>query len=451
MLKTILYIYLFICISTVLNAQETVSQLFTLNKSLEYAYEHNADVLNKVLDRKIADKQINEVLSEGLPQLNADAGLNYNYQVQTSLLDASNFDPTAPEGAEIPVQFGQAYGAQAQITLEQLIFKGSYFVGIQAAKAFKEFAEKDYTNSKVDLAEAVSKAYYNALISKEQEQLSFKNYDRIDSLYRETKGLYENGFAESLDLLRSQVEFNNIKVERDRATEFKDASYRMLKLIMGYPANSPIELSDKLEDLDLGMDLSAVETFNYQNRSDYKLLNANLSLAELDVKNEKVQYYPEVNAFVNYGSNTNTGQASQIFDFGDRWFGFGTLGATVTVPIFDGFRKSSRIKQREITIQKIQNQFEQLENSIDAELIEKQDRLRTDIRNVELQRENVELAEEIYRAAKLKYDEGIGSSLEVTDANTSLKTAQTNYFNAVFDALITRIELKKALGILLEN
>jgi outer membrane protein TolC len=431
------------------NAQEQELMGMSLEECVLYAFDHAREVQNADLEREIAQGQVGEVLSIGLPQVNADVGLNYNYKVQQSIIDISTFDPSVPEGTEQAVQFGQAYDANAIITIEQLIFKGSYFVGLKAAKTLKEISEKEFTQSKIEIAEAVSKAYFNALISRSRLDLAQQNFNRIDSLYRETQILYDNGFVETLDLLRSQVDFNNTKIDLENSEYLNDYSLQLLKFQMGMPVKTPIFLSENLRDMSIEIVESEIENFSYGKRNDYSILQTSLELAYIDVKNERVQYYPEFNAFMNYGTNTAAGQGSDLFDFSDRWFGYGAVGASMRIPIFDGLYKSNRIQQRRAKSDQVKNATRQLENSIDLEITRLRIDLEVSLKNAKAQKENLSLADEIYRAAKLKYEQGLGTSLEITDANTRLREAQIAYLSAIFDLLVIKTELEKALGILL--
>jgi outer membrane protein TolC len=255
--------------------------------------------------------------------------------------------------------------------------------------------------------------------------------------------------VESLDLLRSQVDYNNTKIDLENSKYLNDYSLDLLKFQMGMPVTQDIYLNESLTDMSIEILDSEFDDFSYMRRNDYSTLQTRLELAYIDVKNEKVQYYPEFNAFLNYGTNTAAGQGSDLFNFSDRWFGFGALGASMRVPIFDGLYKSNRIQQRKAKIDQIKNQTRQLENSIDLEITQLRADLAVSLKNGKAQKENLSLAEEIYRASKLKYEQGLGTSLEVTDANTRLREAQISYLSAIFDILVIKTELEKALGILL--
>lgn len=434
-------------------AQDNNKSAFSLQEAIDYAVVHNQNVVNAAYEKDIADTQVKETLSRGLPQINLNSGLNYNFEPQKSLLPPEVFglDPNdLPEGAEevdgeLVNTFQQAYDGNIALSASQLIFDGSFFVGLQAAKTFKELSTKDHIKSQIDVAEAVAKAYYNVLVNRERYDLVIVNRSRLDSLFRDTDALYRSGFAEKIDVSRVKVQLNNISVQVDNTKQILDLSEDLLKFQMGMKISDTITLTDDLEEVDFAV--IEKEDFSYGERIEYSQLQTNLALVNLDLKNNRVQRLPAVYANFNYGYNTQTGESSKLFN-SDRWLSFGSLGLSVGIPIFDGFLKSSRIQKNQIQARQIQQSFDLLENSIDLEITEAKVNLTTALDNMVAQKENTELAEEIYNVAKIKYEEGVGSSIEVTNADADYKEAQTNYYNSLYDALVAKVELQKAYGTL---
>ena len=429
---------------------ESAINTFNLEQCVQYALEHNQNVLNKALDKEIAETQVGEVVSTGLPQVNIDGGVNYNYQVRKSILDVSRFDATIPAGTEGEIAFGQAYDGNLNLTARQLIFDGSFFVGLQAARTFKELSNKDHIKTKIDVVEAVSKAYYNTLITNERLTLVEANFSRLDSLLNDTKTLYLHGFAEKIDVSRLKVQFNNLTVERNKLIQFAKISNDLLKFQMGMPLIESLEIQDSLENVSFQTMEESVSDFNYSKRIEYSQLQTNLSLTQLDMKNSKVQYIPTLYAKFNYGYNTATAESGKLFTT-NRWLNYGALELSLTIPVFDGFLKRNRIQKNKIQVQQIQQSMEMAGNSIDLEIRQSKVNLNSAIENMSAQKENMQLAEEIFDVTRVKYEEGVGSNSEVLDADTALKESQTNYYNALFDALVAKIDLQKAYGILLNK
>lgn len=430
-------------------AQQEGAKGLSLQECVEYALNNNQDVINAAYEKEIAQTQVGETLSRGLPQVNIDAGINYNFEPQKSLLDASTFDPNVPEGQEVEVSFQQKYDGNVALSVRQLIFDGSFFVGLQASKTYKELSTKEHIKTQIDVVEAVSKAYYNVLVTEEQFELLQVNLARLDTLLNETQIMYNNGFAEKIDVSRLKVQHNNLKVQVENTEKLLTINRDLLKFQMGMPITETIALTDQLEEVVLTEPTLDSEGFNYTERIEYSQLQTNMALANLDLKNNKVQYIPTLYANFNYGYNTQTSESSQLFET-NRWLNFGTAGLSLNIPVFDGFLKSNRIQKNKIQIRQIEKSFEQMENSIDLQINQAKINMANSLEQMKAQRENMELAEEIYNVTKIKYQEGVGSNFEVVEADADYKEAQTNYYNALYDALVAKVELEKAYGTLLK-
>ena len=448
-MKGLLILLLLIGFAMKLEAQEPID--LTLEDCIRYALENNEQLKIKQLDREIAEAEVRKTISMGLPQANVNGGLNYNFEPQKSLLDPNSF-PGGSGGSteDIEVSFQQKYDGNIGLGVDQLIFDGSYFVGLQAARTYKELSTKEHQKSKIDIVEAVSKAYYNALIAEEQLELLEKNISRLDTLLNETREMYEAGFAEKIDVDRIRVNYNNLKVDLSRTRQLKDVSRKLLKFQMGMDLNQPISLKENLEDVEVDVPIVPIENFDYNQRIEYSQLQTNRSLAYLDLKNNKVQYLPKLYARFGYGWNTAAATGSDLF-VSRRWLDNGAIGITASIPIFDGFLKSNKIQQNRLQVKQIENQMSYVEKSIDLEIEQSKISLNSQLETLEVQKQNVQLAQEVYDISKVKYQEGVGSNLEVIDADASLKEAQTNYLNALYQAITSQIELKKALGTLYKN
>jgi len=449
-LKGLLSTLIFTLVS--INAQSQALEntyQFTLDDCISYALENNEDVKNAKLENDKDYAVMREVLADGLPQIDANVDLANNFKVPTSFVPAIFFDPNAGEDEFLPVQFQTQYSGVASATFTQLIFDGSYFIGLQAAKTFTQLTAKDYMLSKIDIIANVTKAYYTVLVSIERLELVRKNYNRLDSLLRETKLLFENGFAEKIDVNRSQVQFNNIDVELNNSERLVLLSYSLLKFQMSMPLDEGLILLDDIEAIEFSHEEDLGRDFQLSDRVEISRVQVAQELAAIDVRYIKVQYLPKLEFYSTVGASSGTTIFNDMFRFDDNWFGFGVYGLRMSMPIFDGFRKSNQIQQRRIKIDQVNNRYRRLEKSIDYEIQETEFSLKTSIDRMEAQKENMELAREVFDVAKMKYQQGIGSNLEVIDADASYKEAQTNYFNALFNALISKVDFEKAIGKLL--
>ena len=411
------------------------------------ALSNNENLKNSLLEENVSRMTSREYLSVGFPQISFETGLKYNFEIQKSLIDISKFMPGVPEGTEQEVSFGQKYDGIMDFGINQMIFNGSYFVGLAASKALIELSEKQTVRAKVDLIESVKKAYYIVLNTKERLNLVNSNLERIKSLLNDTEILYENGFVEKLDVDRIKVSYNNLNAEKIKADRLYDLSLSVLKFQIGYPVNDKLSVKGSIEDVTLSVNDYDIQSFEYSDRIEHSILNTNKRLKSYDLKNNRSQFLPQIYANLNYGYNTSSSEYDLFFN-SNRWKNYGTVGLQIIVPIFDGFNKRSKINRSKIVIQQVENQIKFLERSIDLQINQNFIELKNAIQSLNISKENLVLANEVYNVSEKKYKEGVGSNLEVLDSNNSLKTAQTNYYNAYYQAIISKINLDKTLGIL---
>ena len=424
------------------------SQKLTLSECIDLAIENNENLKNSILEEKISKALSNEYLSIGFPQINFDGGIKYNHEVPKSLLDISRFMPGVPEGTEQEVQFGQAYDGRVDLFVNQMIFNGSYFVGLSAAKELVKLSEKMTKRNVIDIHESVSKAYYTTLNTKSRVDLVNSNIDRLDALLKQTKSLYENGFVEKLDLDRIQVSFNNLKSEKIKADRLYDLSLAVLKFQIGISVDKKIVLIEEFNEELVTAFTFDLNEFDYSKRIEYSILQTDKNLKFYELKNNRSQYLPQVYANYNYGYNTSASQ-SNIFFESDRWNKFGTFGLQVIVPIFDGFLKRSRINQSKFKIEQVENQMLFLERSINLQINQSLAAYQNSKESLKIASENLVLAQDVYFASEKKYAQGVGSNLELIDSNNSLKIAQNQYYNSLYESIISIIDIKKTLGILM--
>jgi len=429
-------------------AQEV--QSFTLDQSIEYAIAHNPNLKSANLGVNSADAKVRETLATGLPQVGASADLGNNFIIPTSFLPAEVLG--GKPGEYIGVKFGTQYVGRASLNVDQMIFNGSYFVGLKASRTYTELSRKDVISSKTDLVVAIKKAYYSVLVSRERLALVEKNYQRLDSLLKQTKAMFNNGFAEKIDVSRIQVQFNNIITAKNTNAIGMEVSLNLLKWQMGLPVDSKIELTDNLESIHLQvLDDDFKKNFDYHNRIEYSKLEVNRELVKLDIKNTNAQYLPKLDFYGNYGASYGTSSFDSFIAFGSKWRDFGVYGIRANLPIFDGLRKSNQIQQKKIQLQQLDNTKEFTKNQIDFEQQQTSLTFSNNLTTLKSQKENMQLAEEVYNVSVIKYQQGVGSNIEVINADASYKEAQVNYYAALYDALITSVDLEKAYGKILSK
>jgi outer membrane protein len=429
----------------ILSAQQNS---FTLKQAVEYAYTHNSSQLNAELDLQNQIYLKKQITGGALPQINASLDYKDYVELPTSLLPAAVFG--GPPGTFIPVKFGLQYNATASMTVTQLIFSSDYMIALMASKEAARLAEKNVLRSKTETAQNVSKAYYNVLINKERIQLLEANLIRMKKILDDTKAMNVAGFVEKIDVDRLEVAFNNLNAEKEKVTRLVGISETLLKFQMGYKISESITLLDSLSsDETATMEITEQQKTAYGARPEYSILQSQQRLNELQLKRYKLSALPSL---VGYGNFVEQAQRTRFdfFDADKKWYPIGIVGATLNVPIFGGGQNNFRMKQASISIQKTKNTLYNLEQAIDMEIQMAKISLQNATTSLESQRKNRELAQNILSVATKKYEQGVGSNLEIINAETSLKEAETNYYNALYEMFVAKIDYQKATGTLVK-
>jgi len=433
-----------IALNSFSQTKDTSSYSFSLQKAIEFALQNQKDIKNALIDEQIAQKKVNEIAGMGLPQINSSFDLKEFIEIPTSLIPAEIFGG-AP-GTYAAVKFGTKYNATAGIDASQLIFSGEYFLGVKASKVYVELSSKSTQRTKIETSATVSKAYYTVLVNEERIKLIDATVSRIKKTLMDTKALLDNGFVEKIDYDRLTVTYNNLLVEQEKIQRLLSLGTYLLKYQMGMDVNATLTLTDKLADVkfDFTNNVSA-QKFDYEKRVEFGLFQTQYKLAKLDLKRQRLSYLPTAFA---YGSLSGSAQRNEfdIFDTDKKWFPTSVIGAKITMPIFSGFQRHSKNQQAKLSLQKAENNIDFIKNSIDLEIASSTAILQNASSSLENQKKNILIAEDVVRVSKLKYEQGVGSNLEMITAETSLKEAQTNYFNALFDALVAKIDFDKANG-----
>jgi outer membrane protein TolC len=333
----------------------------------------------------------------------------------------------------------------AQVT--QLLFDGSFFVGLKAAREFANLQEINVRRSEVETAVAVTKAYYSALVNEERAQLLTSNLTQLTELLNTTAALYQEGFAEKVDVDRLTITRNNLEVQKRKTERLVELGYDLLKFQMGMPVDQDLELMDRIADsFEVPPLESLVITGNYaQNRIEYDQLNQGILLNELDVKRNRAGGFGTLALFGNYNYQTFRPRFFNI-ETETKWFPNSFIGLSYNVVFFDGLAKQARVQKANFEIAKLRNQMEMFEQGVQLELRSASANLANTLADVESARKNKELAEEVYRIATTKYKEGVGSNLEVIDAQNSLTQSQINYLTSLYDYMLANVELKRVKG-----
>jgi outer membrane protein TolC len=427
------------------NAQQTEPQSynFNLEECINYAYEHQTSLLNAAIDQKIADSKVKETTAIGLPQISGSADFRDFIKLPTSLLPGEFFGQ--PAGSTVPVTFGVKYNSSLNLSVNQLLFDGSYIVGLQASRTFKELSNRAFTRSRIETNVAVTKSFYMVLVNNKQLDLLDANIKQLNEQLNQVKALYKNGFAEKIDADRLTVIANNLSTERQNIVRALEIGINLLKFQMGLPIQNKLTLNGSIENIKLDDMVAKSDTSAYANRIEYNLLQTQLKLNQLDLKRYKFQYLPSLAAF---GSSSLQYQSNSFRDLYSNSFPTTIVGLQLNIPIFSSGMKLQRVKQAEFQVQKSQNILADTKNAINLDVFSSLTAYTNSLNTLKNQQSNLDLANEVLRVSKIKYEQGVGSSLEVTQAQTALKEAENNYINTLYEALISKVDTQKALGLI---
>jgi len=444
-MKTIKTFLVSLVLITKLTFAQTNAKTFTLKDAIEYALQHNNNYLAAQMDEKISKARNWEYTGIGLPQVSASFDLKDYLELPVSLLPAQFFG--GPPGMYIPVRFGTQYNATAGISVSQIIFSSDYLSALQASKALVELSKKNTQRTKIETQVQVTKAYYNALIAKERFTIIQANIQKLEKLLNDTKALYENGFVEKIDLDRIQIAYNNLITEKEKYLRLIGLSQTLLKYQMNYSLTDSIVLTDSITMFkDKVTELKDVQ-FSAEKRIEYQIFQQQKRLNEIDLNRYRMQFLPSIVAYGSYSKNAQR-TTFDIFDFSkDKpWFTIGLIGVTFNWNLFTSGQRYFRVQQAKYNVLKSQYNLEQIKQSVQLEYSSALVAYQNALASLKTQENNLKLAQSVFDTAIKKYESGVGSNLEVVNAEASLKEAQTNYLAALYDALSAKVDLDKALG-----
>ena len=421
-------------------AQQT--NVFTAKQAVDYALKNSAQVKNALLDIQIQKQTNKEITALAFPQINGNLSINDYLSLPTSLIPAAFTG--GPPGSFIPLKFGTKYSASLGVDLQQILLDGQVFVGLQAKRTAMEFSTRTAEVTQETIKANVYKIYYQLVVGNKQIESIDANISRFDKLLHDTREIYKNGFAEKLDVDKVEVQLNNLNTENLKAQNQLDEGLEALKFLMSMPQKDKLILTDSLTEEELRANILE-ENYNYSDRKEFQMLSTLSKLNEFNIRRYKLSKIPTVSGFVNYSKNAQR-KSFNFLKTGEDWFTTALVGLRVSIPIFDGGARNARIEKAKLDLQKTNNNIEQLKLSIDNDVEQARLKMRSALATMESQKRNIQLAEQVYKTTKLKYEQGLGSNQEIYNAQTELKVAQNNYYSSLYDAITAKIDYLKAAG-----
>lgn len=434
---------LLMLVTTPLAAQET----FSLEEAVRYAIERSDQLQLDRLDIEDAEGRIREYWSQGIPSLSLNGNYQHSLIIPAQLLPSEFLGGTPGEYLEI--RFGLKNALSGSLEFNTMIFSGSFLVGLKAQKLFKELSVKNLDVTKADIRDNVHKAYMNVLLSQKMLEVLQANIQVVETSLNQVSKSYEAGFQEKLQVDRIRLSRQNLQTEIETVSSSLLIAKNLLKFQMNYPLDQEIELSDVLESLTEDIRLNKVEetaelSINY--RPEWDQLELQERLNEINVRSLKASYLPELRGFANYSQMLSR---DDLFDSsGPDWIGSSSAGLSLSFPIFDGFARSARIQRAHVDLAKVGVAKSQFERQVQMQVESNKLLMSNARKKLNSAEQAMELAQTIYDVTQVKFKEGVESSFELTQAEQELYTAQSTYFNAMYDLFIAYTDLQKSLGIL---
>ena len=392
-------------------------------------------------------KQQWEATSYGLPQV--DAGIDYQNWIKQQV----SFIPSEIIGGDpgefTPVVFGTKQNMNAKVTVNQLIFDGSYLVGLQSAKTFLMISNLAKEKTEQTIREAVINAYGNVVVAQETLEILYKNKEVLEKNLNETRILLQNGFAEEQDFQQQQITLSSIDNEINRSSRLEVISKQALNITLGIPIESVVELTENLEGLALkSTDLQILyKDFEIENHVDFRIADNQVLSDELLVKYEKSKSIPSINAFVNYNTFQYGNNLIFFDNFDDNWFDSSLFGLSMKIPVFSSLQRSSRTQQAKINLMQSEIDKYEVSENLKLQVSTAKNKYQFSLDQFQTSKKNLSLAESIAEKEQIKFFEGLSTSIDLTNTQNQLFGSQQDYIQSILEIIQSKVELENALNL----
>ena len=413
---------------TPLASAAQAAKSFSLQEAKEYAVENNYDTIKSELEVVATQKRIQETIGAGLPQISSSVGYINNIELPTVLIPDFFNDPND----RIEVQFGTQHNANVNLQVQQLVFNGSYFVGLATSRIYKRLATEGLKQTKLDVMETVSQTYYLILVSQESKKIIQGNIQNLENTLYEIRERYKEGFLEETDADVIQISVTALKNSLQNLEKQTETAYKLLKFQMGIDLDEEIELTDNLESMISKQEiLSALnEGMDLEDNVDYRLIQTQERLAAMNLKNERAQYWPTVGAFYTLSWAAQRNQFN-FFNFDEKWYRSQAFGVNLNIPLFKSGSQKARVKQASLALDKAHQTTLQVSQALLLEEAQSKNALLSAYENYINVKDNMDLSKKVYDKTLIKYQEGLASSTDLTQANDRFLIAQSNYIQAL--------------------
>ena len=424
---------------------QTLPELVTLEEALAFGEQNNRNIKKASMEIRKAYKDQWSTIAIGLPQISANADYQNFIELPTSLIPAQFFGGNEGEFAE--VQFGTPQTMTAGLTLQQLIFDGSYIVGLEASKIFLKISENIFEKTLLEVRKNIVQTYSSVLLARENIDFLEKNKNNLEKNLLELNQLYENGFEEEESVEQIRLTLSGVKTQLRYVNNIERITLDMLKLLMGFPIKSPLILSDNLDKLtnDSLFNFKVPQNLSLDNNIDIKIAENNLLSETLLYRYERSKGLPRLSAFLN-GNYTGNSESFTFTQQGQKWFGAALLGINLQIPVFSSLRRSALSQKAKIAMLQAENDLTETQERILIEVKAAENDYKLAVENYFTNKENLELATRIEKKNQLKYFEGVTSSFELREAQLQLYSAQNNYIKSIQEVIQKKLSLQTILN-----
>jgi len=431
---------LLLCLLVPLPASPQEPAAFSLKEARDYALQYNYDAQKSQLDLMAARKRIRETIGIGLPQINSSIGYTNNIELPTMIIPDFFGDPNE----YIKIQFGTQHNANLNLQVQQLLFNGSYFVGLQASRIYEQLATEGLERTRLDVVETVSQTYYLILVSQESQRIIQGNIQNLEKTLYEIRERYKEGFVEETDADVIQISVTALKNSLQNLQKQTETAYQLLKFQMGIDLSEEVRLTNGLEDIISAQDIdkALAGSFYLADNVDYRLIQTQEGLAEMNLKNERAQYWPSVAAFYSlaWAAQRNS---FNFFDFDNRWYRSQAIGINLNIPLFKSGSQRARVQQASIALDQARKTTRQVSQGLLLEEAQAKNDLSSAFENYINMRDNMALAQKVYDKTLIKYQEGLASSTDLTQANDRFLSTQSSYIQAMAALLNAKNKLDR--------
>jgi outer membrane protein len=438
MIKTLKVIFILLLLNLPLfpqqeNKPDTLFHKSTLDECIQYAFGHQPVIQQSMLDEEITNHAVNSKLADWFPQLNFNMNLIHNYKAPVSILGGS------------PVATSLRNTSSIQFALTQTIFDRDVFLAASTSKDISRLMKEKTAFTKIDVVTFVSKAFYSVLFTQEQITLLDEDILRLQQSVKDTYNQYKGGVVDKTDYERATILLNNAASQKKQFVELLKSRYALLKEEMGYPGGSDLIVDYDTTKMQNDAFIDTTMKLNYDNRIEYQLLQSQIRLQQANLSYQDLSFIPTLSAFGNYVYFYQNDNLSNLYKTN---YLSSNIGLELSFPIFQGGKRIQEIEQASLEVKRYKYDLISLRDSINTEFITAMGEYQSNLNNYNILKENLGLARDVYNTIQLQYKSGIKTYLDVITAETDLRTTQSNYNNALFQVLSSKLDVQKALGII---